>query len=133
MFRTALVCIGLAAATQASAQSWQMNSSSYALKEGETQELMDLYWVVNCRSQLTAPPEVMVLDGPPGVTASVSEAMVTPRLQQCAKAVKGGKLMLKADKVEDQSNTMMTIRLRYPTKDGVRERSLTFSLALFPS
>ncbi len=72
------------------------------------------------------------MDGPPGVTASVAEAMVFPRFQQCAKPVKGGKLFLTAQKVEEQSNSLMTLRVRFKTKDGVREQSLNFTIALFP-
>jgi hypothetical protein len=109
-----------------------MNTQSYALKSGESVEIMDLYWVVNCRSQLTSTPEVTVLDGPPGVTAAVAEATVLPRFQQCSKPVKGAKLRLSADKIEDQSYSMMTLRIKYKTKDGEREKSMTFSLALFP-
>jgi hypothetical protein len=34
--------------------------------------------------------------------------------------------------VNDQSYSMMTLRIKYKTKDGESERSTTFSLALFP-
>jgi hypothetical protein len=127
-----IICLSSISASSVQAQSWQMNTQSFALKSGESVEVMDLYWVVNCRSQLTSPPEVTVLDGPPGATASVTEAMVLPRFQQCSKPVKGAKLRLSADKIEDQSYSMMTLRIKYKTKDGEREKSMTFSLALFP-
>lgn len=127
-----MIGLGSVFANRAQAQSWQLNSQSYALKSGENLEVMDLYWVTNCQSLLTSPPEVTVLDGPPGVTVSTTEAMVTPRFQQCAKPVKGAKLKLNADKIEDQSYTMMTLRIKYKTKDGERERSMTFNIALFP-
>jgi hypothetical protein len=55
-----------------------------------------------------------------------------PRFQQCAKPVKGAKLRLSADKIEDQSYSVATLRIKYKTKDGEREKSMTFSLALFP-
>jgi hypothetical protein len=129
---TMMVGFSLASASSVQAQSWQMNTQSFALKSGESVEVGDIYWVINCRSQLTSPPEVTIMDGPPGVTASVTEAMVLPRFQQCAKPVKGAKLRLIADKIEDQSYSMMTLRIKYKTKDGERERSTTFSLALFP-
>lgn len=127
-----VVVFGSVVANRAQAQSWQMNSNSYALKSGESVEIMDLYWVTNCRSLLSSPPEVTVLDGPPGVTASTTEAMVTPRFQQCAKPVKGAKLKLSADKIEDQSYSVMTLRIKYKTKDGERDKSFTFNIALFP-
>jgi hypothetical protein len=132
MLRALLVCLGLLAGSSAQAQSWQMNTQSLALKSGESTEVSDLYWVVNCKSLLTATPEVTILDGPPGVTATVTEAMVTPRFQQCPKAVTGGKLNVMAGKIEDQSNSVMTIRIRYKTRDGVRDKSMTFTVALFP-
>ncbi len=126
------IVFGSVVTNRAQAQSWQMNSNSYALKSGESVEIMDLYWVTNCQSLLTSPPEVTVLDGPPGVTASTTEAMVTPRFQQCAKPVKGSKLKLSADKIDDQSYSVMTLRIKYKTKDGERDRSFTFNIALFP-
>jgi len=117
---------------QALAQSWQMTTQSYALKNGESTEISDLYWVINCQSQLLAVPEVTIMDGPPGVTASVTGAMVMPRFQQCASAVKGAKLRVSAEHIEEPSNSQMTLRIRYKTKDGVREKSMTFMISLFP-
>jgi hypothetical protein len=132
MLRASVVCLGLLAGSGAQAQSWQMNTQSLALKSGESTEVSDLYWVVNCRSLLTTTPEVTILDGPPGVSATVTEAMVTPRFQQCPKPVAGGKLKVTAGTIEDQSNSIMTIRIRYKTRDGIRDKSMTFTVALFP-
>ncbi len=132
IIRAAVVCFALLVGSGAQAQSWQMNTYSIALKSGESTEIGDLYWVMNCKSQLTSPPEVTIMDGPPEVTATVTEAMVTPRFQQCPKAVSGGKLILAAGKIEDQSNSVMTVRIRYRTRDGVREKSMTFNVSLFP-
>jgi len=117
---------------EAFAQFWQMNTQSYALKNGESVEIGDLYYVMSCQSQLLSPPEVTIMDGPPGVTASVTEAMVVARYQQCPKPVKGGKLKITAEKIEEPSNSIMTLRVRFNTKDGVRDKSMSFSLALFP-
>jgi hypothetical protein len=124
--------LGALVTTEACAQSWQMNTQSYALKSGETVEVGDLYFVINCKSQLTSPPEVTIMDGPPGVTATVDEAMVMPRFQQCPTPVKGGKLRLAAGTVDEQSESLMTVRVRYKTRDGTREKSLSFTIALFP-
>jgi len=118
--------------TGVSAQSWQMNTQSFAMKSGETTEVGDIYWVINCRSQLTSTPEVTIMDGPPGITAAIEEAMVTPRFQQCPKPVKGGKLKLTAGTIDDQTNSLMTLRIRYKTRDGDRDRSMSFTIALFP-
>ena len=93
---------------------------------------MDLYWVINCRSVLRSTPEAEVLDGPPGVSVAVKEAMVTPRVQGCAKEVPGGKLVITAGEIEDPSYTPLTIRVTYRTRDGERKYSLVYSLSLFP-
>jgi hypothetical protein len=132
-FAVAVMCAAVSPGFEAAqAQSWQMNTQSYALKSGESTEIGDLYWVVNCQSQLQGPPEVTILDGPPGVTASITEAMVVPRFQQCARAVKGAKLTLSAQQIEEPSNSLMTLRVRYKTKDGARDKSMSFLISLFP-
>ena len=127
--RMVVICVGLLVGLNAQART---DLFSYALKSGESVEVSDLYWVINCRSQLTSLPEVTILDGPQGVTATVTEAMVLPRTQQCSKPVEGGKLKLTATKIEVQSNTIMTIRVKYKTKDGDRSNSISFNIALFP-
>jgi hypothetical protein len=109
------------------------NSPTIALRSGESAELAPLYWVdVNCRSLLKSTPEAEVLDGPPGVSVAVKEAMVTPRAQGCAKDVPGGKLVITAGEIEDPSKTPLTIRVTYRTRDGERKLSHTYNLSLFP-
>ena len=124
--------VTLCVAVPAHAQSWQLLNQSIALKSGESVELGQLYWVVDCRSQLKSPPEVTVMDGPPGVTATVEEAMVMARFQGCAKPVPGGKLKIKAGEIDDPSRTTLTLRVRYKTKDGDRDLSKTVNISLFP-
>jgi len=125
----ALLLFGVA---DASAQNWQHSMTSYALKSGESVETGDLYFISNCKSVLVGPIEVTILDGPPGVTAAAIPASVMARAQQCAKPVNGAKLVLTAGHIDDESNTLMTLRVRYPTKDGVREVSPSFMMRLFP-
>jgi len=129
----AIICAAVAfGADRVRAQSWQTRAFSVALKSGESNELVDLYFVANCKSLLVAPPEVMILDGPNGVTASAPKAMVVPRFQQCSRPVVGAKLILKAGDIDDVSNTLMTLRIRFRTKEGVRETSLSGAIQLFP-
>jgi hypothetical protein len=110
-----------------------IGSPSVALKSGETTELTELYWVSsNCKSQLRGTPAVEVLDGPPGITVTVKDAMVVPRYQGCAKPVAGGKVMIAAKDIEDASYTRLTIRVTYKTRDGDRQRSAVYNLSLFP-
>jgi hypothetical protein len=105
-----------------------------ALKNGESFELADAYWISsNCKSMLVSTPEVEVLDGPPGITVAVREAMVTPRFWNCAKPIKGGKVTISAKDIEEPSYTTLTIRFKLKTKEGERQYSQVYNISLFPS
>jgi hypothetical protein len=108
------------------------NSPSLALRSGETAELGQLYWVVNCRSVLKSTPEAEILDGPPGVSVAVKAAMVTPRVQRCANSVPGGMLVITVGNIEDHSYTTLTIRTTFRGREGVRTTSHIYNLSLFP-
>jgi hypothetical protein len=108
------------------------NSPTIALKSGESAELGDLYWVVNCRSVLKSTPEAELLDGPPEVSVAVKAAMVTPRAQRCPKPVSGGTLVITAGNIEAPSYTTLTIRITYHGRDGDRKPSLIYNVSLFP-
>ena len=107
-------------------------SLTIALKSGESTEVGDLYWVVNCRSLLKGTPEAEVVDGPPGVSVAVGEAMVLPRYQKCANRVPGGRLVITAKDIEEPSYTPLTIRITYRTLDGDRKFSHVYNLSLVP-
>jgi len=126
------VSVGLFGATGTPAQTLMRNTVTIALKSGESSELAVLYWTSNCRSILTATPQVEILDGPPGITASVKEDMVLVRATSCAKPVKGGRLIVSADNIEDPSVSTVTLRVTYKTRDGERKLSYPFNLQLFP-
>jgi hypothetical protein len=81
---------------------------------------------------LNGTPTVEIVDGPPGVSVAVKDAMVVPRWLNCAKPVPGGKLMISAKDIEDASYTRLTIRVTFKTKDGERQRSEVYNLSLFP-
>lgn len=120
------VLTGGAAARAESAQ-------SIALRSGETVELFPLFWVVNCRSILKGPPVAEVLEGPPELTVTVREQKVIPRKVNCAKEVPGGMLILTAPKdIRARTQGKLTIRIKYPTKDGERQRSWEIDVTLFP-
>src|SRR4051794_16116965 len=72
-----------------------------ALKSGESAEITELWYISKCKSILKGTPEVEVLDGPPGVTAVVTEKMVLPRSAGCAKKVSGGVLSVKAGEITE--------------------------------
>jgi hypothetical protein len=131
----ATLCFGTASllgAIGTPAQTLMRNTATIALKSGESSEVTVLYWVSNCRSLLTATPQVEILDGPPGVTASVKEDMVYARAQKCANPVKGGRLIVSANNIEDQSISTLTLRVTYKTRDGERKFSELLNLELFP-
>jgi hypothetical protein len=94
---------------------------SLALKNGETIELGPLYWVLRCKSLLKSTPEAEILEGPPGVSVAVKEAMVLPRLQECGNRVAGGMLTVTAKDIEDPSYSKLTVRVKYRTRDGDRQ------------
>ena len=106
---------------------------SISLKSGETAELGNVFWVVNCRSLLTGPPVAEVLEGPLEVTATVRVQNVIPRKMNCANEVSGGMLLVTAPKeIKQRTQGILTIRLKYPTKDGERQASRQLNVTLFP-
>jgi hypothetical protein len=120
--------IGCAASVEA-----QTFVPTISLKGGESTDLMNVYWTVNCRSMLKGTPEVEIIEGPPQISAMIREAMVIPRGSNCAKPVPGGTLVLTAARdIDDASNTRLTLRVKYKGKDGNRQSSLVYDVALFP-
>jgi hypothetical protein len=118
----------------AQAQSIQFTVQEIALKNGESTEFGDVFFInTNCKSLLKSTPEVEILDGPPGVTAAISSAKVVPRSFGCANPISGGKLVITAKDVQDYSYTRMVLRVRFKTVNGGRERSANINIALFPS
>lgn len=104
-----------------------------ALKNGETSEVHDVFYIGhNCRALTTATPEVEVLDGPPGVNVVIKPAMVVPRGLGCAKPVSGGKLYFSAKEIDDYSHTTMVVRITYKTREGDRKFSRHYNVTLFP-
>lgn len=130
-----LLClIGVALAGRAEAQTVYFGVHSIALKSGESTELTQVYYIgANCKSLLTATPDVEILDGPPGVTAVITEAKVVPRSVGCVKPVPGGKLIVSAKSVEDYSRTRMVLRINFKTRQGDRQISQDINISLFPS
>jgi hypothetical protein len=122
----------IASSHDLAAQRLIVNTASLALKSGETAEIRDLYWVINCQSMLKGLPEATILEGPPGVTVKVVEAKVMARAQRCAKPVAGAKLMISAKDIEDFSVSQLIVRFTYHTRDGTRQFSETYNLSLIP-
>jgi hypothetical protein len=129
----ALVLWAIAGGSAAVAQTIQIATSNVALKNGETIEFGDVYWIsTDCRSLLTTTPQVEIMDGPPGVSVAIKQAMVVPRAYGCAKPVSGGKMTITAKDVEDYSRSSMVLRITYKTREGDRQRSQHINVTLFP-
>ncbi|SRR5260370_484623 len=107
-------------------------SYTIALKSGESQEVQELYYVTNCISLLKSTPRVEIVDGPPGVTAEMKEAMVLPREQRCAAPIKGAKLFIAVKDIEDPSYTPLVLRITYDTREGERKLVSLYNLYLTP-
>jgi hypothetical protein len=74
----------------AQAQSIEFTVKNIALKNGESTELTDVWFInTNCKSVLKGTPEVEIIDGPPGVTAVINAAKVVPRGYSCSNPVIG--------------------------------------------
>jgi len=107
-------------------------SDTIALKGGESQEVGEIYYVTNCISLLKSMPQVEIVQGPPGVTAEMKEAMVVPREQRCPLPLKGAKLFIAAKGVEDPSYSPLILRITYDTREGERKLSHIYNLYLVP-
>ena len=118
------------ASAPAQAQLSQAMMTEVALKSGETADLSDIAWVINCKNFLKGIPEVEILEGPPGVTATVKDKMVLPRFSQCSNRVRGGTLSLAAGEITDDSTSVIRLRMKYPTLEGRRDRNWSIRVVL---
>ncbi len=101
-----------------------------AAKSGETIDVRPVYGEIRCRSILTAPPEVEVLQGPPELKLSVREDMVTPA--KCQNKVKGGFVVATVGDVKQPTEGKVTFRVKYKTKDGTRQSGYVYNVSLLP-
>jgi hypothetical protein len=132
MRRLLFVILNFAAAVAFAMGSVQA-AQTIALKSGETAEIANLFWVVNCRSLLKGPMIVETLEGPSDVTASIREQKIVPHIQNCAKPVDGGVLLVTAPKeIKARTQAKVTLRVKYPTVDGERQKGFDIDLTLVP-
>ena len=130
---SSLLLICFLGGSTAQAQTIQFTVRDIALKSGESAEMGDVFYInTNCKSLLKGTPEVEILDGPPGVIATINPAKVVPRGFGCANPVSGGKLVITAKEIEEPSYTRMVLRIRYKTSIGDRQRSENINISLIP-
>jgi hypothetical protein len=103
-----------------------------SVKSGETIDLGHVYWTSNCRSILKSTPVAEIMEGPPEITVSVKDAKVIPRTAGCTKEVNGGALSLTAKEITSRKEVSLVIRVKYSTKDGERQNTRFYDVALFP-
>jgi hypothetical protein len=131
VWTTALFALGLALIIgRADAQT---QPSRVALKNSEAIELTTFYFISNCRSIMIGLPEVEILEGAAELSLAIKEEQVVPRKFGCVNKVPGGKLILTAkSSVTERSEVNLFFRLKYKTKEGDRQTSLTYIVTLFP-
>jgi hypothetical protein len=86
----------------------------------------------DCKSLLKAPPLVEIMEGPPGVTVNLNEAMVTPHGHNCARPVKGSNVTISAKDIEFYSHTTLVLRFKYVTFSGDRFSTHRYRLTVYP-
>lgn len=102
-----------------------------AAKSGESIDVREVYGAKHCKSNLVAPPEVELLQGPPEVKLSVREDMVKPR--NCQEKIKGGYVVAKVGEVKQPVSGKLTFRVTYKTKDGsTRKIGYNYNVTLVP-
>ncbi|MFT4078948.1 hypothetical protein [Rhodomicrobium sp.] len=112
----------------ASAADW-----SIAAKSGESVDLFPVWGVANCRSMLTAKPEVEVLQDVPGVILSVREEDVKPTKLNCPNKVKGGVVVATIGQIEKPIEGEVVFRVLFQGKQGKHQAGHKLKVALFPA
>jgi hypothetical protein len=127
-----IISIATASVLGAAGAHAQTNARNIALKNGESAEFQQVYWVTNCRSGMVGTPVIEILEGPEEVTLALKEGMVLPRRQNCANKVPGGTVVVTAKDVTEPKQGKLTYRVKYKTKDGERQSGHIFNVSLFP-
>jgi hypothetical protein len=133
LIAASLLSACLLGGSAATAQTIHIPVRDIVLKNGETTEFADLWFISrDCKSLMTGTPEVEIMEGPPGVSVEVKAAQVVPRSLSCANPIAGGKLMIAAKGVEEYSRSTMVLRVTYRTRNGDRQKAEHISVTLFP-
>ena len=115
-----------------SAQAQMNQTQRIAAKSGETIELLPISAWANCRSTLIAPPEVEVMQGPPEITVTAREQMVTMPALACPNKLKGAMLIVTVGQVKQPIEGKLTFRVKFKTKGGERQNAWNYNYSLFP-
>ena len=108
------------------------SAQAVSLKNGETAQLGQVYWVANCKSLLKSFAGVDILEGPPGVSLSIKKDLVYARRQNCPEKVPGGYVVATAKGVKASVSGTLNYRVRYNTVDGPKQSSHSVKINLYP-
>ena len=106
------------------------DARTLAAKSGETIDVRAVYGASKCKSILTAPPEIEVLQAPSEVQLSVREDMVKAR--NCPEKIKGGVVVAKVGEVKQPTDGKIVFRVKYKTKEGPRQIGYEYKISLVP-
>jgi hypothetical protein len=129
--RTSLF-FGIAVLANAVGAHAQETPKRIVLKSGESVELRNYSFIVDCQSTMLGTPGLDVLEGPEEISLALKEGTVIRRDRGCSTPVPGGKVVATAKDIKEPKEAKLTIRLNYHTKDGDRQSSNVYILQLFP-
>jgi hypothetical protein len=132
MYHRRSVFVALVLAVLCAVASLPASAQVVSLKNGETAQLGQVYWVANCKSLLKSFAGVDILEGPPGVSLSIKKDMVYARRQNCPEMVPGGYVVATAKGVKASVSGALRYRVRYNTADGPQQSSHSVTINLFP-
>ncbi len=75
-------------------------------------------------------PVLDVLEGPEELSAALKPGMKIP--SKCTKQVLGGSVVVTAKEIKAQKEAKLTIRLKFKTTAGERQKVSSYSVSLFP-
>jgi hypothetical protein len=128
----AILCLGIVNSVYADAAQAQEPQRRIALKSGETLELGTVWFVANCKSIMVGSPTIEVLEGPKELSLTIKEGAVIPRRLNCANPVPGGTIVVTAKDIKQPTESKLTYRIKYKTRDGDRQTSNAILVSLFP-
>ena len=129
----AVFCFGIPILAGTDVTYAQTHAKRIVLRGGESIELRQYFFIVNCRSILIGTPLLDVLEGPPEVTLILREGMMFPRRQKCPKPVPGATVIATAKDVAEPKEAKLTIRLKFNTKEGESQGSNSYIVSLLPA
>jgi hypothetical protein len=128
-----IACFGITILAGTDMTHAQSGAKRIVLGSGESIELRQYVFIVNCRSILIGTPLLDVIEGPTEVAVTLKEGIVFSRRQKCPKPVPTATVVATAKDVGEPRKAKLTIRLRFNTKDGEKQGSNSYIVSLLPA